>query len=334
MKLVRLRMRHGLLFLLSLVFSQHVFAVNDNNKSEDMLFQSMMNNCDQRQVTSCFYQLDKLISTHPEQVYLYQVGLIMGAKFDDYAMIFDSANAILQRKPNNLQALYFKTIYSRAFLNDDYVHWRNAIASLQPALARQLDKIVERVEDIWQKPVPHSLYNMDAKGVGIIALGSPAAEDGTPQPRLLNTLIRTLALSKAYPDAPIFVTGAAVYTNMSESAAMQHWLISKGVDARRIIVEDKAKDTIGNAMNIFPILERESIDKLLLVTVSYHMRRAYLIIDGIFQQQMKNFTLLSVPADSNLSGKALTQRLHLEKVSSYRDLSRAYGLYDVQGFHQ
>ena len=58
----------------------------------------------------------------------------------------------------------------------------------------------------------------------ILALGSPANDNGTPQPRLLATLKETLAVANQNPTALIFVTGSAVKTKMVEANAMKDWL--------------------------------------------------------------------------------------------------------------
>lgn len=320
----------ALLLLLSAPYNQSFAASPGNKHKEDYSFISMMQSFDNREIEQGFAQLDQLIKQHPNQLDLYRLGLTMGAKFDDYPVIFNAADALLQRQPNDLQALYFKALYSRALTRSDYAQWRNKVASLQPEIAAKLDAMVLEIEAIWQAPVEYSIPDIDPEGVGIIALGSPAEDDGTPKARLLSTLTRTLDLANTFPDAPVFVTGAAVYTSMTEAQAMKSWLIGKGLDENRIIIEDKAVDTIGNAVNISPLLKQKSIDRLLLVTVSYHMRRASLIIDGVFQNKEQAFEVFGVAAQGDLTGQALKQRLQVEKVASYRDLSRAFGLYDFQ----
>merc|ERR1719412_1271700 len=118
--------------------------------------------------------------------------------------------------------------------------------------------------------------------MSIVALGSPADDDGTPRPRLLGTLKKTLEAAEAYPEADIFVTGAAVSSNMPEAIAMTRWLTARGVDEKRITKEMKAMDTVGNYEYIAPMLRKRGITKIMLITVYYHLNRSSALADSVF----------------------------------------------------
>lgn len=69
---------------------------------------------------------------------------------------------------------------------------------------------------------------------GILALGSPVNTNGTPYPRLLNTLTKTLEMASKFLNIPIICSGGHVYTNITESVAMKKWLKNKGINTSRI----------------------------------------------------------------------------------------------------
>ncbi|WP_299010015.1 YdcF family protein [uncultured Shewanella sp.] len=322
-----------LLLLVGLVSTQSMAVLNTQHETEAMLLADVLQGFKQGEEKQSQSKLNALIQSSSNPLNLLRQGLTMGGMFDNYDMIFDFADRILVRDPNDIQALYLKALYSYALMRPDYAQWRDKLTSLQPAAAEVLEKIIVNVDNVWKQDVNDDLAHVKPSSIGIIALGSPANADGSPKPRLLNTLKRTLILSRNYPQASIFVTGAAVQTRMPESVAMKQWLVKQGVSPSRIIIEDKAQDTMGNASNLLPIIKRKHINQLLLVTVSYHMRRSSLIFNEILQDKIEGYRLLKVSAESDLTGKALSKRLEVEKVSSYRDLSRAIGLYHKEGFN-
>ena len=111
-----------------------------------------------------------------------------------------------------------------------------------------------RIAKYWDGEVSHDVPVSTDGNVAIVALGSPADDDGTPRPRLLGTLEATLKAAAAYPDATIYVTGAAVSSNMAEAIAMRTWLMEHGISKDRIVMEMKALDTAGNFKKILPML--------------------------------------------------------------------------------
>lgn len=138
-------------------------------------------------------------------------------------------------------------------------------------VARKLEAVVAAAEAAWpcgdsissgeagpassETPAPGFEKIGGGKNLAIVALGSPANDDGSPRPRLLHTLDSTVALARRHPDVPIFATGAGVATAVPEAAAMAEWLISSGVAPGRVFEERQAQDTVGNYRFLRPLLE-------------------------------------------------------------------------------
>ena len=65
---------------------------------------------------------------------------------------------------------------------------------------------------------------------------------------LINRLQVGLDSAKKYPNSYIAVTGggtAANNPNVTEGGLMGQWLLDHGLDEKRLIVENKAPDTVG-----------------------------------------------------------------------------------------
>ena len=74
-----------------------------------------------------------------------------------------------------------------------------------------------------------------------------------------------LVLAANYPDAPLVVTG--------DSGAIASGLISHGLPARRILIEQAATSTAENAQFTRPILDEIHARRVILVTNWYHVPR-------------------------------------------------------------
>ena len=72
----------------------------------------------------------------------------------------------------------------------------------------------------------------------------------------------------------LIMSGAARDSGISNAAAMQRSAVAQGVAEERILVEDKAQDTLGNAKYVRELLSDHDIKSIILVTSPYHQRRA------------------------------------------------------------
>jgi len=55
------------------------------------------------------------------------------------------------------------------------------------------------------------------------------------------------------------------------------------VPSNRIVIEDKAQNSIENALNCLPILQSSSIQHIVLVTSDYHMPRCRLLFEMVLE---------------------------------------------------
>merc|ERR1719183_355181 len=174
-------------------------------------------------------------------------------------------------------------------------------------------KLITTVCKYWDNRLETEVPLGITEPMAIVALGSPADDDGTPRPRLLGTLNKTLEAAQAYPEADIFVTGAAVSSNMPEAIAMTKWLTARGVDPKRITREMKAMDTVGNYEYIAPMLQKRQVDKVMLITVYYHLNRSSALADAVFERHGLSVEVVGVAGESDLKGDKLEKRMAVEK---------------------
>lgn len=116
----------------------------------------------------------------------------------------------------------------------------------------------------------------------VVVLGSGLRGDQV-SPILANRLDKAYDYIKNYNEIDVIVSGGQGKDELiSEAQAMKNYLIKKGVEPRKIILEDKSTSTIENIKYTKKIVkQKKDIDKtILLVTSDYHIFRSKMIANG------------------------------------------------------
>ncbi len=99
----------------------------------------------------------------------------------------------------------------------------------------------------------------------------------TPSPSLQDRLDGTLEYLNKFPCSKAVLTGTKwPWGDMSEARCMQEWLMERGISESRLILEEKAKNTVDNlrySMESIEILETERVPVIGVLTSEYHMHR-------------------------------------------------------------
>ncbi len=114
----------------------------------------------------------------------------------------------------------------------------------------------------------------------IIVLGA-AVHGDTPSLSLLERMEAACDYLLEHPSTVAIVSGGqGGGENMSEAQAMYNWLSANGIDAERIIMEDKATSTYENLKFSFEIINslgNADTATIAVVTSEYHIYRAKLL---------------------------------------------------------
>ena len=109
-------------------------------------------------------------------------------------------------------------------------------------------------------------------------------------------ITETLALAQRYRDAPVLISGgdaALIPKGLTEAAATRTLLVADGLDASRILIEDRSRDTYENAVYSKAIANPKPGQNWLLVTSANHIPRAV----GCFRRA--GFDVIPYPVDYN-----------------------------------
>lgn len=208
-----------------------------------------------------------------------------------------------------------------------------AMAGLDRARAEAYRQRFVRAEAIMAERPNGDVPALPGK-VMIVTLGYALAKDGTAEKPLLDRLEVALKAAQANPTARIMVTGGQPQAGVTEGDVMTRWLVEKGIDRDRILIEDKSKDTVGNVLNVANLLKRHTADAAILVTSASHMRRARTLLEDALRQYNLDTRIVPVVALDAPSLEEAAKVSQDERLVIYRDLMRVSGLWAYPGIQQ
>ena len=179
---------------------------------------------------------------------------------------------------------YYKTYQESA--ETDILRTLEEMAKVDPVQAEAWTQIM----DYWSYINTEMQVNIDTvpeglpedNSVAIIILGFALNNDGTMKDELIGRLQTGLAIAEAYPNSYVVVTGggtAKENPNVTEGGLMGAWLLEQGLSEDRLIIENKAPSTVGNAENTYKILAEEypQVESFVMVTSDYHVPRGCIL---------------------------------------------------------
>ncbi|MFL0194875.1 YdcF family protein [Clostridium sp. WILCCON 0269] len=114
----------------------------------------------------------------------------------------------------------------------------------------------------------------------IIVLGCKVY-GSTPSPFLIWRLDNGVNLyHRGYGKYIIVSGGRGEGENISEAEAMKNYLVSKGVNSSKVIMEDKSASTIANLVNSKKIMNARGFKTAVIVSNKYHLKRASLMAES------------------------------------------------------
>lgn len=127
---------------------------------------------------------------------------------------------------------------------------------------------------VHAKCLPDDLPNDDS--LAIVVLGFELNSDGSMKEELIGRLTTAFDSAIQYPQAYLVMTGGGTAANnrsVTEADSMANWMLEKGIEPERIIVENQSLSTLENASNSLRILEANypSVQKLAIVSSDYHV---------------------------------------------------------------
>ena len=111
-------------------------------------------------------------------------------------------------------------------------------------------------------------------------------ENGEMRDELKARCNAAAAAAGAFPDSFLVCSGGATGENNpeghTEAGLMKDYLVrERGISAERILTDERAQNTLDNAVNTFAILKEQGIGTITVVTSSYHQCRANILYETL-----------------------------------------------------
>lgn len=111
----------------------------------------------------------------------------------------------------------------------------------------------------------------------VVILGSKVNQDGTLSNRFKARLDKGLELYQCKKVSLFFVSGGLGIEGHMEGSKMSHYLISKGVDPKLIIVDDNGNSTNQTVMNFSKAFPHAHQQPIIIVSQYFHITRTKLL---------------------------------------------------------
>ena len=161
-------------------------------------------------------------------------------------------------------------------------------------------KLWEKIMDYWgyvntdlvinKGILPDNLPNNDS--LALVILGNALNADGSMKDELIRRLKVGLDCAGQYPNAYVVCTGggtAEENKGATEAGQMGAWLLEKGLEENRLILEDQSRSTIENARYTWDILRTDypQVRSVAIVSSDYHITRGSLLFEATALMMME-----------------------------------------------
>ncbi|WP_394143905.1 ElyC/SanA/YdcF family protein [Vibrio atypicus] len=269
------------------------------------------------------YRTDLLISAANAQIYNKNV--------DRAVELFQQA---LSTAPDDVDLHAYLAVWQRFKGNQaESDKHMMTLSKLNSGKAADIQRIFDTVDRVLAAPLKETAGKgyLDENGA-IITLGYALNPDGSMHQILVERLETTLAMAKANPNALIILTGGVPKNYKTEGKLMADWLIQKGINKDRIIEENYATSTVGNALFSSYALARHNIKHATIISSASHVRRGQTLFEVASWQtgpQGITFDTVSYP-DKPLED--LVKASDGELLGIYRDALRTYGMWSYRSY--
>lgn len=123
----------------------------------------------------------------------------------------------------------------------------------------------------------HAVILQPGKADALIVLGY-VSKNGRIHPLLKERLDEAYKRFQQYGHKYIIVSGGAVGSRRSEAELMKKYLVEKGVPAKRVLKEDKSRNTVQNLIFSKQLMEQYQLKSFMIITNLFHVRRTKYIM--------------------------------------------------------
>ena len=223
---------------------------------------------------SAYRNLDTIVTENPDYLDAYRLQAEVYMINKNYEAALSQLDRILERDPKDVHALGVTTILMRILGNEaGELERMQALEIISKQAAEEVSALLNKTEDLLSAPYgsqPQTNIVPDA----IIVFGQSPKENGKPSAGLLSRLERAKEMAERFPDAMLILSGGDVKTQYTEASVMRTWLIEQGIDEKRLLLDELARDTYGNAIGSVELCKIIDAHNVIVIGTILHLPRA------------------------------------------------------------
>lgn len=227
-----------------------------------------------------YKSLDQKAKENPDHLNIYRLQAEVYLVNKNYREAFSQLDRILRRDPSDIHALALSILAAKVTGEDEQVQNRlEALKYISPEAKEAVQKVLNYTDENSAKNVNYGSDQLTDMVPDVIAVfGQSPNPDGTPSPALITRLEKTKEMAEKYPDIPIVLSGGPVRYEYAEADVMAKWLIDNGVSEERLILDELARDTPGNAVGMVKAFKEIGAKKVLAIGTILHLPRATTVL--------------------------------------------------------
>ena len=270
--------------------------------------------------------LDTIIRENPDNLDAYRLQTEVYMINQNYEAALAQIDQVLLRDPGDIHALGVSAVLMRILGNEAGEAERLAVLGLvNPEAAAAVSSMLSRADELFNAEYGNEPQT-DMVPDAITVFGQTPKSNGTPSSGMLSRLEVALELANRFPDAKIILSGGDVKTEFTEASVMRNWMVEQGIDESRIVLDEAARDTLGNAIGTLAELEKLDAHKLIVVGTMLHIPRATTTMTLYAEHQGYELEIDSV------GGGELEVKDEGERLYTYVIAARASGLFTKSDF--
>ena len=278
--------------------------------------------------TQLYRELDEIVTEDPDYLDAYRLQAEAYMINKDYEAALSQLDRILERDRTDVHALGVTTVLMHILENEEGEKERLlALEKVSGQAADAVRNVLEETDELLKQPYG-SEPQTDMIPQAIAVFGQTPKENGKPSAGLLSRLECALELAERFPDAKIILSGGDVKTKFTEASVMKEWLLEQGVAEDRILLDEKARDTYGNAIGILPICKEIKVHKVMVVGTILHLPRAVTTLTLYAKAEGYDMKIDSAGGGEHEASD------EGERLYTYVNASRAAGIFSKQDYEK
>lgn len=277
-----------------------------------------------------YESLNEKANNYPKHLNIYRLQAEVYLVNKNYKEALSQLDKLLRIDPMDKHALTLSILASKTIGEQEQFDKRLAVLQwLDKELYQAVSDVFSKSDGLNVKHVNYGTQQLTTMTPDAIAVfGQSPNPNGSVSSQLLLRLQKAKEMAEKYPKAKLVLTGGPVRYAYAEADVMAKWLIDNGIAKDRLILDDIARDTPGNAIGLVKAFKEINAHNILVVATVLHLPRATTVLTIHGEAIGYPMTIDSVGGDE----KSLPSKKEEERIYTYVNAMRAAYLYTKEDF--